>query len=166
MNMGRKLRPGTRADSQAIRSAIFDMRSARDKLAGAGAVKAADYVRAAIKSAEGAERHNERRVMHTDAIGRVHEITCDMGDDCTCGARVAPAGADRPTDVRVTRAEVGIRSAERGGCDYCQRPGLPRVAWFHMRSDARGAPLRMTALPGFSCSRHATRAATDALFLA
>jgi hypothetical protein len=137
--MPRKLRPATRADSQDIRSAIFDLRSAREKLARAGAVKAADYVRAALKSAEGAERHNERRIMHT------------------------PEG-DHPVNVRVLRTYTGENSRRPGECPYCDRTAFERTVFYNLRSQPRGAPEYMLGSEVVACGRHAARAAAEALF--
>ena len=81
-----KLRPGTRLDSNRIRSAIFDLRDAREKLHLAGAVKACAYVRRAIKSAEGAFRHAERRMMAAQRAR--HAPWCGAragGPVCGCG---------------------------------------------------------------------------------
>jgi hypothetical protein len=42
-----------------INAALLALRTARDALAAAGATRAADYTRRALKSAEGAKRHAE-----------------------------------------------------------------------------------------------------------
>lgn len=57
-----KLRPATEDDVDTIDMAIGNLRVARDDLREAGAVRAALAVSRAIKSAEGALRHAERRV--------------------------------------------------------------------------------------------------------
>jgi len=51
------IRPVKADDLTEIRAAIAKLREARDLLAHAGAKRAAEYVRRALKSAEGAERH-------------------------------------------------------------------------------------------------------------
>lgn len=60
--MSRPLKAAAKADRVAVASAIKHLKRARDDLAFAGADKAADKVRAALKSAEGALRHVERRI--------------------------------------------------------------------------------------------------------
>jgi hypothetical protein len=52
-----KLRPYRSGDYERVKAAIQLLRQARNALAQAGATKAADKVRVALKSAEGAERH-------------------------------------------------------------------------------------------------------------
>lgn len=56
----RTLRPYKPGDFQTICRSIVVLREVRDALIEAGAEKSADYVRRAIKSAEGARRHAER----------------------------------------------------------------------------------------------------------
>lgn len=60
--MARKLRAITRDELNRIGVACRMLEDARDSLAGAGAKRAADYVRRALKSARGAERHAIRIV--------------------------------------------------------------------------------------------------------
>lgn len=58
-----RLRQTTEADLLAINQGIRLLRQARDRFKTAGARKAAEYVRKAIKSGEGARRHAERASM-------------------------------------------------------------------------------------------------------
>lgn len=71
------LKPATRADLRLICGTINDLRSVRDRLNSAGAVKSADYVRRALKSAEGAKRHVERRLHATPLLD-----TCPSNAGC------------------------------------------------------------------------------------
>jgi hypothetical protein len=57
----RVLRPATTADVDRVRVAVLRLREAHRLLSDASAGKAAAAVRGAIKSAEGASRHVERR---------------------------------------------------------------------------------------------------------
>lgn len=63
--MPRALQPATRADVQRVRLALAQLREARDNLRAAGAVLALARVNAALKSADGALRHVERRAHRT-----------------------------------------------------------------------------------------------------
>lgn len=54
------IRPTTKADLILIRAALHHLREARNLFREVGAKKAAAYVRRALKSGEGAERHAER----------------------------------------------------------------------------------------------------------
>jgi hypothetical protein len=63
--MARQLKPATRADVDHVRLAIHHLQVARDLLRQAGATAALSRVRAALKSAEGAQRHVERRANET-----------------------------------------------------------------------------------------------------
>ncbi len=56
-----ELKPMTYAEARKVVDAIAALRTARDLLAGSGSDRAADAVRRAIKSAEGAKRHADRR---------------------------------------------------------------------------------------------------------
>ena len=60
------LKPATAVDVRDVDRAIDYLRLARDLLKQAGADKAADKVRVALKSAEGASRHIQRRYDHAD----------------------------------------------------------------------------------------------------
>jgi hypothetical protein len=59
----RKVRPLPQTDVNNIGLAILDLKAARNRLRFAGADRAADYVARALKSAEGAQRHANRRVV-------------------------------------------------------------------------------------------------------
>lgn len=61
-----RLQPATIRDVHRVRLACERLRDARDALAQAGAVRAAAKVRRALKSAEGALRHVERRQRTTE----------------------------------------------------------------------------------------------------
>jgi len=63
--MARPLKTATAATVALTESAMVDLRSARDKLARAGATAAAAKARAAIASAGGAVRHAQRRAAET-----------------------------------------------------------------------------------------------------
>lgn len=56
-----KLKPISVRQHAALLDAIDDLRAARGRLRFAGATRAAAYVGRALKSAEGAARHAERR---------------------------------------------------------------------------------------------------------
>lgn len=66
----RTLRPYQDGDRQRILAALNRLRDARSDLIEAGATSAAAYVRRALKSAEGALRHAERRERATPVCGR------------------------------------------------------------------------------------------------
>jgi hypothetical protein len=55
-----KLREHKAGDLARVQTATVKLREARDLLKGAGAKRATDKVRLALKSAEGAERHTSR----------------------------------------------------------------------------------------------------------
>lgn len=61
------LKPLSYAEARKVGQALQNLRDARDLLASIGAQRAADKVRGALKSAEGAERHAERRARETEA---------------------------------------------------------------------------------------------------
>lgn len=63
--MARQITPATDRSVRDIRTAIDDLKGALAYLKRAGARKAADKVRSAIKSAEGAERHAAHRYNRT-----------------------------------------------------------------------------------------------------
>lgn len=63
--MARTLKYGDAETVRLCESALADLRSARDKLAKAGALNAAVKVRLAINSTGGAIRHAERRMSAT-----------------------------------------------------------------------------------------------------
>lgn len=60
--MARPLKPATPADVALVESALADLKSARDKLAKAGATSAVERVRLAITSTGGAARHVQSRL--------------------------------------------------------------------------------------------------------
>lgn len=64
--MPRALTPATPSTVALVASALSDLKSARDKLAKAGASRAVEKVRAAITSTGGAVRHAGRRVAETE----------------------------------------------------------------------------------------------------
>ena len=66
-----KMRSYKAGDFSRVREAIVILRQARSLLHEAGAVKAAQKVRHALKSAEGAERHVQRR--RQNSAPSVHE---------------------------------------------------------------------------------------------
>jgi len=59
--MPRQLKPAESADVIRVRRALSLLREARDLLRQVGAVRTVERVQAAIKSADGAVRHVERR---------------------------------------------------------------------------------------------------------
>ena len=61
--MPRQLTPAGSADVQRVRRALTLLREARDLLRQAGAARTVERVQAAIKSADGAVRHVERRAL-------------------------------------------------------------------------------------------------------
>jgi hypothetical protein len=66
----RKLKPATSDNLLDVASAFHYLIRARDLLKAAGCESATDYVRRALKSAEGAQRHARRR-LH-EAEGRAN----------------------------------------------------------------------------------------------
>lgn len=66
-----KLRPATPTDRIALDNAITHLKIARNDAAQSGCPKVANKIKTALKSADGAKRHMERRLMHSDAPGKV-----------------------------------------------------------------------------------------------
>ena len=64
--MARRLRTTTSHDIALLHRAVDSLRVTRDLLKAAGAVRAAQYTRAALKSAEGALRHAMRAAQFED----------------------------------------------------------------------------------------------------
>lgn len=64
--MTSQIEPATNEQATSIDRALADLRRARDLLAFAKATKAADKVRRAIKSADGARRHVSHRLARTN----------------------------------------------------------------------------------------------------
>jgi hypothetical protein len=62
----RKLKPITVKEYTVLLDALDDLKAARGRLRFAGAKKAAAYVARALKSAQGAARHAERRAESTE----------------------------------------------------------------------------------------------------
>lgn len=60
------LKPLSYQDARRVGDAIASLRSARDVFVAIGAPRAADRCRSALKSAEGAQRHADRRVGETE----------------------------------------------------------------------------------------------------
>jgi hypothetical protein len=65
-----KLRKYKKGDLALTRTAITKLREARDLFRKVGATRAADKVRRALKSAEGAERHASRIELFADLEAR------------------------------------------------------------------------------------------------
>lgn len=63
--MSRAVQPITAQQLTQIEAAVSRLREARGLLRDAGANRAADYVARALKSAEGAQRHAERRAQES-----------------------------------------------------------------------------------------------------
>jgi hypothetical protein len=64
------LREYKKGDLGRVQTAIIKLREARDLLQGAGAKRATDRVGAALKSAEGAERHTSRLELRSEQEAR------------------------------------------------------------------------------------------------
>lgn len=62
-----KLRNAQPADRVTLDLAIVRLKEARDACTEAGCPKVANKIKTALKSADGARRHMERRLMHSDA---------------------------------------------------------------------------------------------------
>ncbi len=81
-----KLAPATTLDLELVERALQQLRSARDCLVGAGALKSAAKVRTALKSAEGAACHVYRRF---DAVPALTQDQANAG--CVaCGRALLP----------------------------------------------------------------------------
>lgn len=60
-----KIQPATPHERDSLDNAIRYLKSARDQATDAGCPKVATKIKSALKSADGARRHMERRLMHT-----------------------------------------------------------------------------------------------------
>ena len=81
--------------SSHVEAAIVSLRCARDRLVRAGAPRATDKVRRALKSAEGALRHAQRRAYDPPALRRHDPEACPFCDE---PARRSPEGVLYCTD--------------------------------------------------------------------
>lgn len=66
--MAKRIEPATWGDRALVLDAIRALRHARERMKAARCPKAAEAIRIALKSAEGAERHVQRRAHETGRI--------------------------------------------------------------------------------------------------
>lgn len=66
--MARALKPADNSQAASLDAAVNMLRAARDELARADCPRSLARVRAALKSAEGARRHMQRRSMHSTTV--------------------------------------------------------------------------------------------------
>lgn len=113
--MARKLQPATADDVTSVLDALANLRSARDRLAKAGATSALEAVRSAIKSTEGALRHVQRRYRETLDAQRREDVTttrehyATTGESLKRGDSVIMRIGDMPVLIGTLELTPGVR---------------------------------------------------------